>query len=64
VEHFCTREWARHLDDVMIRRTSWKHYHKDDSLRAAQAADWMAQFLGWDKIMKASELERYFQSPK
>lgn len=24
VEHYCQREWAVHLDDVMIRRTSWR----------------------------------------
>ncbi|HZI32404.1 MAG TPA: glycerol-3-phosphate dehydrogenase/oxidase [Candidatus Binatia bacterium] len=64
VEHFCTQEWARHLDDVMIRRTSWKHYLKDDSAWAAQAADWMAQVLNWDTSMKAKELERYLQPRK
>ncbi|MEO5803826.1 MAG: glycerol-3-phosphate dehydrogenase/oxidase, partial [Verrucomicrobiota bacterium] len=26
VEHFCRHEWAQHLDDVMIRRTSWHYY--------------------------------------
>ena len=25
VEHYCANEWAVHLDDVMVRRTSW-HY--------------------------------------
>src|SRR5205823_5401272 len=25
VEHFCAKEWAVHLDDVMVRRSGW-HY--------------------------------------
>ncbi|NOZ39437.1 MAG: glycerol-3-phosphate dehydrogenase/oxidase, partial [Planctomycetes bacterium] len=29
VQHFCRSEWARHLDDVMIRRTSWCYYHRE-----------------------------------
>jgi glycerol-3-phosphate dehydrogenase len=29
VEHYCTNEWAVHLDDVMVRRTSWHYYHRD-----------------------------------
>lgn len=64
VEHFCNREWARHLDDVLIRRTNWKHYFKDVSPRAEQTADWMAGFLGWNAATKAEELERYVQFHK
>ena len=28
VRHYCDREWACHLEDVMVRRTSWRHYHR------------------------------------
>ena len=48
VEHYCTREWARHVDDVMLRRTSWRHYHpaaEADAI-ARQVAGWMAEILG------------------
>lgn len=27
VEHYCRNEWAVHLDDVMVRRSSWAYYH-------------------------------------
>ena len=29
VEHYVGREWAVHLDDVMVRRTSWHYYFAD-----------------------------------
>jgi glycerol-3-phosphate dehydrogenase len=59
VEHFCTREWAMHLDDVMIRRTSWQHYLKDADGKAEQVAQWMGESLGWSEADRAEELARY-----
>jgi glycerol-3-phosphate dehydrogenase len=59
VEHYCRREWARHLDDVMIRRTSWHYYHRDRAEIAAQVADWMAGELNWDASNVRAELDRY-----
>ncbi len=59
VEHFCRREWAVHLDDVMIRRTSWHYYRADADAIAPQVADWMASFFGWDAPQKEAELTRY-----
>jgi glycerol-3-phosphate dehydrogenase len=61
VTHFCKQEWARHLDDVMIRRTSWRYYHSDHLEVAAQVAAWMAEELGWSEKEKEDELERYRQ---
>lgn len=60
VEHACTQEWAVHLDDVMVRRTSWHYYYADAAARAARVADWMAESLGWTAPQRAAELERYF----
>jgi glycerol-3-phosphate dehydrogenase len=59
VEHFCNHEWAVHLEDVMIRRSSWHYYHRDIESMAAQAADWMAPLLGWDATRRSAELQRY-----
>jgi hypothetical protein len=59
VSHYCRVESARHLDDVMIRRTSWRHYHRNHLELAANVADWMAAELGWDHGQRAAELERY-----
>ena len=59
VEHYCSNEWAVHLDDVMIRRTSW-HYYLDNPLETAgQVAAWMAEISAWDAPRQEAELTRY-----
>jgi glycerol-3-phosphate dehydrogenase len=62
VEHFCTREWAVHLDDVIVRRTSWHYYLPDASEAAEEVADWMSGILGWSGEAKNAELDRYAES--
>lgn len=59
VEHYCSKEWATHLDDVMVRRTSWQHYCPDALERAERVADWMSELLGWSQETRAAEMERY-----
>jgi glycerol-3-phosphate dehydrogenase len=59
VEHACTREWAIHLDDVMVRRTSWHYYHRDAAEKAVLVADWMKQLLAWPDATHTAELARY-----
>ena len=59
VEHYCTDEWAVHLDDVMLRRTGWHYYHTDAAAIAQRVAGWMAECLGWDAAEQAAELTRY-----
>jgi glycerol-3-phosphate dehydrogenase len=59
VEHYCTNEWAVHLDDVMVRRTSWRYYHQDAAWKAERAAGWMAALLNWSDATRAGEIERY-----
>ncbi|MEW6304074.1 MAG: glycerol-3-phosphate dehydrogenase/oxidase [Verrucomicrobiota bacterium] len=59
VEHYCAREWAVHLDDVMVRRTSWQRYFPDARERAGCVADWMGELLGWSEATRAAEIERY-----
>jgi glycerol-3-phosphate dehydrogenase len=61
VKHFCESEWAAHLDDVMVRRTSWHHYYKDAEARAEQVASWMKEFLDWPEDAVAKEIERYHE---
>ncbi len=61
VKHFCRIEWARHLDDVMIRRTSWRHYHRDHQEIAMLAARWMAGELDWNEERVHREIGRYRQ---
>lgn len=59
VEHYCANEWAVHLDDVMVRRTSWHYYHRDAALKADHVAHWMAEILGWTNEQTGVELQRY-----
>jgi glycerol-3-phosphate dehydrogenase len=59
VAHYCQREWATHLDDVMIRRTSWHYYHTERSEIADQVAGWMQDLLGWDEAHTRLQIERY-----
>jgi glycerol-3-phosphate dehydrogenase len=59
VAHYCQREWAVHLDDVMTRRSNWRHYHRDSGAIASQVLDWMAATLGWSESEKQDEWVAY-----
>lgn len=59
VEHFVRQEWAIHLDDVMVRRSSWHCYYRDAYEKAAAAARWMAELLTWSDATERQELARY-----
>jgi len=59
VAYYCAHEWAAHLDDVMVRRTSWHYYYEDAFQKAAQVAAWMAECLGWETDEQGRELSRY-----
>jgi len=59
VEHFCQKEWAIHLDDVMLRRSGWHYYRRDASELARRVADWMGELLGWSKEQQGEEIAAY-----
>ena len=59
VDHYVGSEWAVHLDDVMVRRTSWHWYYRDAASKAEKVADWMGELLGWSAETRAAELARY-----
>ena len=59
VEHYVGREWAAHLDDVMVRRTSWHWYFAEAPRMAERVADWMGELLGWSGEARSAELARY-----
>ena len=59
VEHYVENEWAWHLEDVMLRRTSWHYYLKEPREQARLVAGWMADRLGWAAEAQAAELARY-----
>jgi glycerol-3-phosphate dehydrogenase len=59
VEHYVNAEWALHLDDVMMRRSSWHYYQADASHAAERVAGWMAELLCWTTTQQQRELARY-----
>jgi glycerol-3-phosphate dehydrogenase len=59
VRHFCENEWAVHLEDVMVRRTSWHYYFCGAREKAEQVVGWMAEDLGWDATQRDAELQQY-----
>lgn len=59
VKHFCRNEWAQHLDDIMIRRSSWHYYHRDAKTLATRVVTWMAECLDWDSMRCRLEMDRY-----
>jgi glycerol-3-phosphate dehydrogenase len=59
VDHFVRNEWAVHLYDVMIRRSSWRYYHRNHLAQSARVAAWMAQTLGWSAERSADEINTY-----
>lgn len=64
VEHYCRNEWATHLDDVMLRRSSWHYYHRDSAAIAEQTAGWMSEMLGWTDAQRQEEIARYQQATR
>ncbi len=47
VEHYCLREWAKGVDDVMLRRAGWRHCYPPAEAKqiARQVAEWIAEIL-------------------
>jgi glycerol-3-phosphate dehydrogenase len=61
VEHYVRNEWALHLEDVMVRRSSWHYYHAEPNL-ADEVASWMAELHGWSPAERQQELVAYRQA--
>jgi glycerol-3-phosphate dehydrogenase len=60
VVYSCTHEGARHLDDVLTRRTRISIESWDRGVGAAPvAADLMAVVLGWSREQRDKEVEHY-----
>jgi glycerol-3-phosphate dehydrogenase len=65
VEHYCSQEWAEHLDDVMLRRGGW-HFYFGGAERekiARAVCGWMAQCQGWDGARADAEWRAYAALP-
>ena len=62
VRHCCRSEWVEHLDDLLLRRTSWHFYHPDQIVLGRQALEWMAAELAWSPASRETEWQRYLAS--
>jgi glycerol-3-phosphate dehydrogenase len=63
VVYAVTHEGARHLDDVLLRRTRIGIETEDAGLAAAKpVADLLGPLLGWDDSTAAAEIEAYRQT--
>lgn len=47
VAHYVRHEWARHLEDVLHRRSGWHFHDRLSPAAVAQVAGWMAAELQW-----------------
>lgn len=63
VTYYVRCEWARHLEDLMIRRSGWHYYLHQHEEAARQVADWMAELLNWTPEYKKAQLETYSALP-
>ena len=54
VQYYCEHEWARHLSDIMVQRSSWAYYLDDHHAQSRTVAGWMADCLKWspDRIVE------------
>jgi len=59
VAGFVHHQWARHVDDVMVRRAGWRYDRREHLAVAEQVAAIMARELGWSAEYTSAELARY-----
>ncbi|MBA4136652.1 MAG: glycerol-3-phosphate dehydrogenase/oxidase [Opitutus sp.] len=64
VAHYVHHEWAKTLEDIMVRRSGW-HYLQRDSANTAQiVACWMADLLSWSPEEQQHQIESYRNSTR
>lgn len=59
VQHICREEWVGHLDDLLIRRTSWAFYHDDLPALVERVAPAAAAALQWSDDRRHQECARF-----
>lgn len=59
VRHYVESEWAMRLEDVMVRRGGWQHYHANAAGIAEKAAGWMGAAAGWSAARQEAELAAF-----
>jgi glycerol-3-phosphate dehydrogenase len=64
VEHFVRNEWARRLDDVLVRRSGWHYYERRSNALIEQVGGWMGEILGWSPAQLRSEVDAFSNNAK
>jgi glycerol-3-phosphate dehydrogenase len=64
VQHFVHHEWARRLEDVMLRRSGWHYYQRWSTASIEQVAGWIAEAAGWTTEQRRAEIEAFCASAK
>lgn len=59
VAHYVQNEWARHLDDVLLRRSGWHYYERPSAASVERVAGWMAEECGWTPEETAREVAAF-----
>jgi glycerol-3-phosphate dehydrogenase len=57
VQHYVREEWARRLEDVLLRRSGWHYYHRGSPQMIEHVADWMGAAAGWTTEQRRREID-------
>ena len=63
-EHYVRHEWARRLEDVMLRRSGWHYYQRWSNATIEQVAGWMADAAGWSATQRRAEIDAFCATVK
>jgi glycerol-3-phosphate dehydrogenase len=64
VEHYVRHEWARRLEDVLLRRSGWHYYQRWSTTTIEQVAGWMAGAAEWPPGQCRAEIDAFYASAK
>ena len=64
VNHYVRHEWARRLEDVLVRRSGWHYYQRWSPRTIEQVATWMAEATDWSPAQTRAEIDAFCASTK
>src|SRR5262249_5704883 len=64
VEHYVRHEWARRLEDGLLRRSGWHYYQRWSTASVEQVAGWMGEFAHWSPAQRRAEIDAFCSSSR
>jgi glycerol-3-phosphate dehydrogenase len=61
VEHYVRKEWALHLNDVLLRRSGWAYYNSLSREQVESIASWIAPELQWTDGQRRAEVADFLK---